>query len=904
MCLGLNLSVCKDDHDPTPAGKDAVNDKAVDPGLPAPMEPPNDWSGDGIHSPHDITTEDDQEDTGRVQLSVDHCPEADCPVRVRFTQAMVDASALEDAKVPEIVFNPKIKGEWAWQSDRELVFTPNEGELLWGNNINIEIPKLTPLAGTDHAMSRAIRWAYRVPNLQITPKVAAYWNVIRGQPRYVGVLNGGSEQIGHGPLLLAYDQKINAMEVQKRLQIKTQGEKPIEFRAYRPTELNQSYSGDLPNHYFVAIQPKGDLEEGQELTVEVPTWKDGELSHQEFHVSYTSKFSLMDSGFYLNRWEAPLQDPLPHYVQLKLEFDRGFSAAALEEHLSITPEPESMDIRGGWGTAWVHLVLDPGTEYEAKTTREFTDLLGNPLTQQVHLRFRSKDLPPLLTTPSLPTLVERDRGHLSVRGRNVGKIQGKVVAFASPEAFARALERGSTPSCQDYGARGQRQDLEPVPFPEERNVVHEVGIKLPKTGLACIELTARGLGTEASGNLAAAALIQTAVIGVTAKVSTDSVFAWVTRLAKPTPIKGATVRLLDSRGSTLSQGTTDDSGVATLDAGELASRGGVGQSSSIVVEAEGETAVVQLAEDKLSNAWQFGLEGTAGDPLFATIFTDRGAYRPGEEMHAKVIVGPAPWLTDQKVEAEIRDSRGQQIAKKDLKLDAYGSADLDLALKDGAPVGAYSIAVTAGARSATRSFKVEEYRVPTFQVRVRGGQWMPRQKAQARIQAKYMHGGALSGRTMRWELIREPHVFSPGAFPRYVFALGSTMELAGPVAGGERLLDDEGTQLIGFVPDHPSSAGPMLYRLEASVTDVDRQAYSGRLTRIVPPADFYVGVLPPSRNILSEKERSTGFQWWLSVPSGSAVRGVEVRVRLEAYGPPHNSARQFGGRCAVAQPIC
>src|SRR5262249_21881724 len=171
-------------------------------------------------------------------------------------------------------------------------------------------------------------------------------------------------------------------------------------------------------------------------------------------------------------------------------------------------------------------------------------------------------------------------------------------------------------------------------------------------------------------------------IGITAKVASKGVFAWITRLHDASPVTAARVSLVDAQGARLGAGATDDRGIVTLETGAA---GVLKRPLFLIAEANGEAAVTKLVDDQLSQAWQFGLRGEVPDarPLAAALFTERGAYRPGETVHVKVIAPRAEGVgADARIELDARDPRGQQVARKKLTLDAFGAADLDVKIKE------------------------------------------------------------------------------------------------------------------------------------------------------------------------------------------------------------------------------
>jgi uncharacterized protein YfaS (alpha-2-macroglobulin family) len=215
--------------------------------------------------------------------------------------------------------------------------------------------------------------------------------------------------------------------------------------------------------------------------------------------------------------------------------------------------------------------------------------------------------------------------------------------------------------------------------------------------------------------------------------------------------------------------------------------------------------------------------------------------------------------------------------EKNIALDMLGSADLEVPVKEGAPVGEYTVRVEQGERSTVRHFRVEEYRVPTFEVIVTTleSEWKPGGEIHVTAEAKYLHGGVLGGREVKWQVTAAREPFAPAGFPGFTFGDGGAAD--GQVVGGEGKLDGAGKISFSFKSD--AHGGPMRFVAEATVTDVDRQAYAGRLSHVVHPAAVYVGVRQPAERVLGKGEV-------LEVPlvavrpDGSAQAGVEVRAVL------------------------
>ena len=836
-----------------------------------------------------------------LQVTFGGCGKAACPLDFTFSLPMVEADKLAAAAVPKFVFDPPQKGRFAWQSPTLLRFTPDPEALAWGHKIVVSLPKATPLAGSDLGLAAPWRQEFMVPFFEVAGKVAS-WPVVKGQPRFVGFMNWFTQQIGSGPLLLLYDQKVGLDRIKKHLTVTSIEGESLKTHLSHPTTVENVLSeANFDLDFLVAVKVDRLPQDGEALTFHIPDWKDEEPTLVENRITVNTSLALAGYQFSKNQENneehegnesdsEAIKNRVPLSTDLELQLSNPFEPSILEKNLKIEPAARSQNVSGRFNNARVHLELEPGIRYRMKIDRAFTDVLGNHPTRAITIGFRSQDLPPQLVLPAVPLLVEKGAATLEARGLNLTKIKAEAATFPSAATFAKALVHGKKDTCRAYGAEGPRHAVPTPVATKAANTLETLAITLSQMpSLACVEMRARGTGSQASGEVRGAVLVQTSNLGITAKVAAKSVLAWITRLDDATPLARAQVTLLDDRGTRLGQGLTDERGLVTLESKAL---DGLKRPVLLIAEANGEAAVTSLVGDQLSQAWQFGLKGEVPEarPLAVALFTERGAYRPGETVHIKAI---APRGANDKLELEVRDPRGQQVAKKQLTLDLFGATNLDVKIKEGAPVGEYVLHAQQGDRVAVRNFRVEEYRVPTFAVEVRGtAPWKRGAPATAVITGKYLHGGTLDGRQVRWQVSREPQAFAVTALPGYVFGLGDASNLAGGIASADQRLDGAGQIRVPFTPDHPSSAGPMRYTVEATVTDLDRQAYAGRFSAVVHPAAFYLGLLPPTQRVLSAEETLKVSLVAVS-PDGKVLPGVKVRAQIERIDY-HTSARVSG----------
>ena len=108
------------------------------------------------------------------------------------------------------------------------------------------------------------------------------------------------------------------------------------------------------------------------------------------------------------------------------------------------------------------------------------------------------------------------------------------------------------------------------------------------------------------------------------------------------------------------------------------------------------------------------------DEVKYQLFTDRAIYRPGQKVHASAVSYIVKKGLDASVPGKsmelkfiLRDANWKQVAEQKATTDEYGTASVDFELPKEGQTGMYHVSVNNRANS---SFRVEEYKRPTFEI--------------------------------------------------------------------------------------------------------------------------------------------------------------------------------------------
>ncbi|HSD28293.1 MAG TPA: alpha-2-macroglobulin family protein, partial [Vicinamibacteria bacterium] len=456
-----------------------------------------------------------------------------------------------------------------------------------------------------------------------------------------------------------------------------------------------------------------------------------------------------------------------------------------------------------------------------------------------------------------------------------------------------------------------------VPPPGRLAIDHTVRVAgepdtLAETSIDLSPALAGGLGqvllvvepahpSKERGRDAVVAWIQATRIGLDAFVDQETLLAWASDLADGRPLDDVEVWLEGSLGGQARRqaappaARTDMSGLARLTLAETP--------TSLLVARRGSDVAILPA----STGWwseQVGWRRTPrADSLRFCVFDDRKMYQPGEEVRAKgwlrrIGAGPrgdveALPAVVTRLSWTLRDSQGNESAKGEVQVARTGGFDLVLTLPATMNLGPGTLRLVAEGTSLpgseyTHVFQVQEFRRPEFEVKASAseGPHLVRGHATVTVTAAYYAGGGLPGAEVTWHVVATPGHFRPPNREEFVFGTFVPWWDAGPARAGparaetmSARTDASGVHRLRIDFDRGDPPRPRAVRAEATVIDVNRQAWTAISELLVHPSELYVG-LRAERSFV-QKGEPIALDAIVADLEGRAVAGVPVRLRAE-----------------------
>ncbi|HXE79584.1 MAG TPA: MG2 domain-containing protein [Vicinamibacterales bacterium] len=436
-----------------------------------------------------------------------------------------------------------------------------------------------------------------------------------------------------------------------------------------------------------------------------------------------------------------------------------------------------------------------------------------------------------------------------------------------------------------------------------------------------IERTARPNNYESRVR---ASVVQVTNLGLTVKDSPRNTLILVTRLDNGEPVPGARVSIIRTDNSVFWSGTTDGNGVAIAPDTPLRNGNSWQFSFIVMAEKDGDVAYVGSDWNEGIRSWDFGVRFNleeADSLLRGSVFTDRGVYRLGEEVHIKAVLrenahdGVRLLPEGTKILATIRDGQDRLVDERVVAVNAWSSAEWTVKLPSDGSLGHYLLRVLLEKdrprlRAADKlrpwetpapradeyvpytktvhgSFLVAAYRRPDFRVDVTltGDPLLAGSDLQGHVAARYLFGAKMGARPLRWTFTKQPLGVAPpevrAAFPedRWFFVgwPDGQRESTREVARDETALTDAGEREL-TLKTQIDAGMPYSYTLEADVEDVSRQHIANRASVVVHPAPWYIGL----REVPYFVEQKAGLKTEVVAvrPDGTVAPGVPVTVSL------------------------
>ena len=428
----------------------------------------------------------------------------------------------------------------------------------------------------------------------------------------------------------------------------------------------------------------------------------------------------------------------------------------------------------------------------------------------------------------------------------------------------------------------------------------DVGQLLPATTRGVLELHLAGVGVSSTSRL-----LLTNISLIAKKTAPpdkpwqQQVHVWALDMDSAASQDGVEVSLVRKSGKTVARCTTSGNDGCILDA-KNASDPDEAEPFALIARKGDDLTYIRYSDLRadVAESTTSGQPYVIDTPYHATLYADRGVYRPGDTAHVTSIVRDAHDRAPSSplpVDVTVFDPRAKEVKKLTLKTNASGMLELDYALPVFADTGHWRVALQVADKPlGAYDVQVEEFVPERMKVTLAPQQpdVLVESPLPFDVSAQYLFGGSAADSTVKLSCSAEPVQFAPKSNTDFSYGVrprGKPVNFGEP---SEDQLDAKGTVAIAC----PVPTTPLAGTATVTATAAVLEAGSGRATVqssvvTVHPEKFYIGLKTTA--VMAEAGTRFGVDGivvdWQGKPVAGA-RAIDLQlVHLEAdYGYGYN----------------
>jgi len=788
-------------------------------------------------------------------------------VSVTFDQPMVPVGTLSDLAELDVPaqIEPALPGTWRWLGTKTLTFE-YDSELI------DRLPKATEYrvtvpAGTKSinggALAESVTWTFKTP-----------------PPKVVTTYPDNSPQPLEPIFFVSFDQRINPEAVLRTIAVRADfREVDLVLASQAEIDKDERVSQlvtDTPEGRWLAFRATEPFPAETNISIDIgpetPS-AEGPLTTTETQVFAFSTYAPLRIDEHRCSWYDDRCPPLtPFYIRFNNALDVSLYSEGM---LRVEPEIPGVSANVYGNTIEINGATKGQTTYTVTVSGKLQDSFGQQLGADTRLTFRVGKADSVLvnTRQSFLTLDPTvSKKVFSVYALNYDKLRLKIYAV-QPDDWTQFRE---------YLRNWQQTDV-PSRMPGRLLEDRDYALDLPADTLSQVDIN---LSQYLNGEFGHFVLIveppakvfeseedkwrrfsqtiitwvQITQIGLDAYNDHSEMVAWATDLRDGSPLQGVAIQPNNSSARVLS----GSDGVVRFD---------IPTGATYLVASKGAD---QAILPQSTYYWSEGgwAASMPSDTLRWYVFDDRKMYRPGEEVHIKGWlrrigerqngdVGLAYGLTS--ITYELIDPQGNVLGDGQADVNALGGFDFIFPIPQVTNLGTaqlyFSVAGNVSDLAGLQhyhQFQVQEFRRPEYEVNARNettGPYFVGDQATVAVEAIYYAGGGLPNADVTWQVTTSPGSYAPPNWPDFTFGNWRPWWFydfgPGPVSESKTetftgKTDAAGTHYLDLdfnqKGDPAKDPQPQSVVAQATVMDVNRQAWSSSTTLLVHPADLYIGL--------------------------------------------------------------
>ncbi|MFP4016147.1 MAG: alpha-2-macroglobulin family protein [Halanaerobiales bacterium] len=342
-------------------------------------------------------------------------------------------------------------------------------------------------------------------------------------------------------------------------------------------------------------------------------------------------------------------------------------------------------------------------------------------------------------------------------------------------------------------------------------------------------------------------------IGITVKEITDDYYVFLTDLLSTEALPNGIVELKDSSGEVLDTAYSNEMGLAVLETSKRA--------KYIEVKSGSKFAIMNLDSSGLNKSF-FDIGGMQKqDGVNAFIYTERGVYRPGDEINISAIVRNEDdtFPDNHPVGLSFYNPQGKLVDEKIITEAKDGFYSFNLKTEKDDLSGSWRAVLEIGSRRFSHDIQVEEIVPYRIRVDINSEQELLAKndgEINFSVESEYLFGAPASGLESETVLTIEPFNKNFSAYSNFVF--GNDARNFNRIESNRfrEELNEEGSVELGWdIPELTNVPSALRLRKDSKVYEDGGRSVPARKIIPIEYYDSYVGIMELENPDLSMGEK-------------------------------------------------
>ncbi|MCW1918216.1 alpha-2-macroglobulin family protein [Rhodobacter sp. KR11] len=351
-------------------------------------------------------------------------------------------------------------------------------------------------------------------------------------------------------------------------------------------------------------------------------------------------------------------------------------------------------------------------------------------------------------------------------------------------------------------------------------------------------------------------------LGISSYSGVDGMSVFVHGLGDAQPRAGVSVQLLSVANEVLATVATDDTGRAVFEPG-LTRGTGSAAPALVVASAEGDEAFLSLTDPEFDLSDR-GVEGNpAAPPVDVFVYTDRGAYRAGETVHAVALSRDAKQAAIEglPLTAILIRPDGVEYVRAVAEDAGAGGHVFDFPVAGAAPRGQWRMDVYSDLDApalASKTFLVEDFLPERIDFTLTAGEEALRigDTAQVGVEARYLFGAVGADLAIEGELLLQRAEGLAG-WDGYRFGRWDSDFSTQVTSFADERTDEAGKAMVSVaLPSVEDPGIPLQALVAVRVAEGSGRPVERRLTQPLMPSAAMIGVKPLFDQVVAENSEA------------------------------------------------